>query len=56
MRKHSSELVSSSLHESGVLRGFLMETGKGRGKIYIFALLSHVVYKKSLREIKVRSI
>lgn len=45
----SSVLVSGSLHESGVLRGFLMKTGKGRGKICIFALLSHMVYKKKFK-------
>lgn len=41
-RMQSSVLVSGSLHESGVLRGFLMKTGKGRGKdLYFCFAFSH---------------
>lgn len=55
VRMHSSELVSGSLRESRVLIGLSMKTGKGGGGICNFALLSHMVYKKKLRKIKVRS-
>lgn len=52
----SSVLVSGSLHESGALRGFLMKTGKGGERsVFLLCFLTWFI-KRSLRDIKVKSL